>query len=283
MILYNQIINFFKKSGIFHASYQIKTMNKGDRIEFSFWEAGCLIWVGAKDLCGLSYNEFCHLIWESDPEKIQKFIYEYQAFLAMNLYQDDGYRVRVIMGELNPQEQEEWVARVRWKLNLSCGAMVVSGILDADEEEFDDLPSTNDIVEGDALQCYIQVKPGIYQVEIYSYAPGDLSTAWGQITGSGLFKPQAGIEAESIKDYFTRTRKPEEISAWIAYEITENPDQKREFYQAAVDANYIDFVIRLSPIIDDLPLPKIDNDGAVAWEFRKPEKCPLGIMGTKKK
>jgi hypothetical protein len=252
-----------------------KTMKNGDRIEFSFWEAGCLIWVGAKDLCGLSYHEFCHLIWGNDPEKIKKFIYENQAFLAMNLYQDDGYRVRVVMGELNPQEQEEWVARVRWKLNLSCGAMVVSGILDEDEEEFNNLPSVSEILEDDGLQCYVEVEPGIYQVEIYSYPPGDLSTGWGQITGSGLFKPQPGIEPESLKDYFYRTRKPEEISAWIGYEITEDAEQK-------VDANYIDFVIRVSPVIDDLTVPKLENDGAVSWEFRKPEKCPLGIVGNSK-
>jgi hypothetical protein len=258
-------------------------MKSDERIEFSFWEAGCLIWLGAKDLSGLSYNEFCHLIWGNDLEKCKTFILEHQAFLAMNLYQDDGYSVRVIMGELNPQEQEEWVARVRWKLNLSCGAMVVSGIADDEEDEFINMSSAHELENGDSLQCYVEVTPGIYQVEIYSYAPGDLSTGWGQITGGSLFPPQAEIEPESIKDYFLRTRKLEEISAWIAYEITEDQDKKSEFYQAMVDTNYIDFVIRLSPIIEDLPLPKLADDSSVEWEFRKPEKCPLGIVGMKGK
>jgi hypothetical protein len=258
-------------------------MKSGDRIEFSFWEAGCLIWVGAKDLCGLPYNEFCHLIWGSDPEKLKKFILENQAFLAMDLYQDDGYRVQVVIGELNPQEQEEWVARVRWKLNLSCGAMVVSGILDEDEDEFQNLPSASELQNDDGLQCYVEVPPGIYQVEVYSYAPGDLSTGWGQIINPRLFKPQPGIEAETIKDYFLRTRKEEEISAWIGYEITEDEKKKQEYYQAAVEENYIDFIIRLSPVIEDLPLPNLEAGGCVAWEFRKPEKCPLGIMGMRNK
>ncbi|TAF06737.1 MAG: hypothetical protein EAZ77_11640 [Nostocales cyanobacterium] len=258
-------------------------MKIGERIEFSFWEAGCLIWVGAKDLCGLPYNEFCNLIWGNETEKIQPFILENLAFLAMNLYQDDGYRVRVVMGELNPQEQEEWVARVRWKLDLSCGAMVVSGILDEDEEEFQNLPSAEEIENGDALQCYVDVPPGIYQVEIYSYAPGDLSTGWGQITNPRLFKPQPGIEPESIKDYFLRTRQPEEMTAWIGYEITEDEKKKSEYYQEAVEENYIDFIIRLSSVIEDLPVPKLEADGGVAWEFRKPHKCPLGIVGMQVK
>lgn len=258
-------------------------MKTGDRIEFSFWEAGCLIWVGAKDLCGMSYREFGHALWSSEPEQTSKFMIENHAVLAMNLYQDDGYSVRVVMGELNTQEQEEWVARVRGKLDLSCGAIVVSGILDEDEEEFINLPSAEEIENGDGLQCYVEVEPGIYQVEIYSYPPGDLSTGWGQIINPKLFKPQQGIIPESLKDYFLRTRQPQEMTAWIGYEITEDEEQKQEFYQAAVDANYIDFVIRLSPVIEDLPVPKLADDGAVAWEFRKPEKCPLGIVGMKGK
>jgi hypothetical protein len=256
-------------------------MNSGDRIEFSFWEAGCLIWVGAKDLGGLSYHEFCHLIWGNDLEKYKRFIWEHHVFLAMNLYQDDGYRVRVVMGELNSQEEEEWVARVRWKLNLSCGAMVVSGIADDEEDEFINMPSAKELKNGDDLQCYIEVAPGMYQVEIYSYAPEDLSTGWGQITDYSLFKPVPGIEPESIKDYFFRTRKIAEMSAWINYEITEDSEQKAKFYQAALEANYIDFIIRLSPVIEDLPVVQIADDSSVNWEFRKPEKCPLGIVGVK--
>jgi hypothetical protein len=256
-------------------------MKNGERIEFSFWEAGCLIWVGAKDLGGLDYDEFCQLVRGEKPEKTKNFILERQAFLFMELYQDDGYRVRVVIGELNTQEAEDWVARVRWKLNLACGKMVVSGIADDDEEEFIDMPAATER-DPDALQGYVEVPSGEYQVEIYSYPPGDLSTAWGQIIIPNLFTPQAGIEPESLKDYFLRTRPQQEPPAWIAYEITEDQQKKSEYYQAAVAADYVDFVIRLSPVIDDdLPTPKLAADGSVAWEFRKPDRCPLGIVGIK--
>jgi hypothetical protein len=255
-------------------------MKNRETIEFSFWEAGCLIWVGAKDLGGLSYHEICQLIWGGSLEKIKTTIFEQKIFLPMNLYQDDGYHVRVVMGELNTQEAEEWVARVRWKLNLSCGQMVVSGIADDDEDEFINMAAATE-KNPDALQCYVEVTPGEYQVEIYSYPPGDLSTGWGQITDPSLFPPQAGIEPESVTDYFFRTRPQEEAPPWIAYEITEDKQKKSEYYQAAVDADYVNFVVRLSPVIDDLPTPTLESDGCIAWEFRKPEKCPLGIVGKK--
>lgn len=255
-------------------------MEKGKRIEFSFWEAGCLIWVGAKDLGGLSYQDFCQLLWGDNPTTFKQFVLEENAFLPMNLYQDDGYRVRVVLGDLNPQEAEEWVARVRWKLDLTCGEMVVSGILDEDVDEFMSMPSATNLEEGGTLQCYVEVPPALYQVEVYSYPPGDLSTGWDQIVNNKLFPATAGIESESLADYFHRTRQLSEMPPWIACELATGKENFSELYQQARDAHYIDFVVRLTPEIDqDLPLPKTNDDNSIQWEFRKPVKCPLGIVG----
>ena len=252
-------------------------MQKGDRIEFSFWEAGCLIWVGCQDLGGLSYEEFCNLIWGNDPEKLKQFVLEKKAFMPMNLYQNDGYSVRVVLGELNEQETEEWVARVRWKLNLSSGKMVISGIADEDAEYFRDMPSAIEQKDNDYLQCYVEVPPGEYQVEVYSYAPGDLSTGWGQIVDPDLFTPSKGIEPESLKNYFNRTRPNEEPPAWIGYEITDDDEKLKEYATLASGYPCIDFIVKLSPVSDELPIPELEDDGYLAWEFRKPERCPLGI------
>jgi hypothetical protein len=59
------------------------------------------------------------------------------AMMPMSLYQDDGYLVRFILGELSQQEQAEWTARAIWKLDISCGEVLVSGILTPDfNDEF---------------------------------------------------------------------------------------------------------------------------------------------------
>ncbi|OYQ62035.1 hypothetical protein B9G53_24305 [Pseudanabaena sp. SR411] len=254
-----------------------EALSIGDRIEFGFWEAGCVIWVAAKDFVSRDYDGFCNLLWDNDQEKLKEAILEQKAVLAMDLYQDDGYNVRVVMGELNEQEQDEWVARVRWRLDLSCGQMMVSGVLG--DDEFDELPEARAIADSDdCLQCYVEVPPNEYQVEVYSYAPGDLSTGWGQIVKPDLFKPTAGIIAEPLKEYFERTRPNTAIPAWIGCEIEENPDLIQKYYQEAYALHYNDFVIRLSPILEDLPPPQLEESGSIKWEFRKPDRCPLGLI-----
>ncbi len=252
-------------------------------IEFSFWEAGCLIWVGAKDLGKLSYSEFCHLIWGDNLEQSRDYIVNRKVFIPLNLYQDDGYSVRVKMSDLTTQEAEEWVARARWQLDLSCGQMVISGIADDEEDAFLEMPSAiNTEATNNAFQCYVDVPPGIYQVEIYSYPPGDLSTGWGQITNPKLFRPTADIEPEPLADYFLRTRSAEEAPPWIALELTDDPEQKQKFYDQLGENSYIDFIVRITPELEDLPCPMLEKDGCVTWEFRKPNRCPLGIVSSQK-
>ncbi|MFN5855305.1 MAG: hypothetical protein ACK456_05305, partial [Pseudanabaenaceae cyanobacterium] len=58
-------------------------MALGDRIEFGFWEAGCMVWVGAKDLVSQDYENFCNTIWNNDQPALQREIFERHSFLAM--------------------------------------------------------------------------------------------------------------------------------------------------------------------------------------------------------
>ena len=248
-------------------------------IRFRFWEAGCLIWVGAKDLGRLSYLEFCQLIWGEDLEKLREAVIHRRLLIPLDLYQDDGYSVRLQMQPLTPQEDAEWVARARWYLDLSQGQMVISGIADGEEDAFLTLPiATDSTAVEEAFQCYIDVPPGLYQVEIYSFAPWDLSTAWQQITGDGFFPTSPGIEPESLPDYFKRTRPGHQPPPWIALELTEDSEQKQQFYQQLTDLQYVNFIIRLTSELTELPTVEINDNAAVAWEFRKPERCPLGIL-----
>ena len=70
-------------------------------------------------------------------------------------------------------------------------------------------------------------------------------------------------DKESLLDYFTRTRPGETPPAWIAEDYDEKP--------------YLNFVIHLAPVSDDIKQPDFEPDGCVKWEFRKPEICPVGI------
>jgi hypothetical protein len=230
------------------------------RCELMIHEAGCLIMVAPMSLGGREYSDLFEVF--DDQEQLRRMIQD-GALMPMDLYQDDGYVVRVVLGELNEQEATEWTARVRWKLNIPCGQLLVTGALD-NEEGFEEMR------DGDKswLGGYVEVPAGEYGVEVYSYPPGDLTSGWGQIEnfdGSGLFKPSREIEPEKPMDYFARTRNGEAPPAWI---------REDGFVR---EGEYINFVVRLAPLTGDLSTPEFEEGGFLKWEFRKPERCPFGV------
>src|ERR1044072_1005400 len=97
------------------------------RLEFMLHEAGCLIMVAPMSLGGREYADLLEVF--DDQQQLQQMI-KNGAMMPMDLYQDDGYLVRVVVGELNEQEASEWTARVRWKLNIPCGQLLITGALD---------------------------------------------------------------------------------------------------------------------------------------------------------
>lgn len=242
-------------------------MAEGKRMEFIIEEAGCLIWVAPRDLGGLSPNEFYNVFSGGGGESLSDLV-ERGAMIPLSLYQDDGYLVRVVEGDLSDEEEAEWTARARWKLALDCGEMIVSGILTPDiESEIKEIkPAKN----GGSFWagCRLKVAPGAYQVEVYSYPPGDLSGGWMQIEDPRMFKlamnEASRFEPEEPIKYFRRTRPREEPPAWIEGGMDET--------------EYVNFIIRLKPLDSDLPTPEFDDSGCIEWEFRKPDVCPTGIL-----
>ncbi len=241
-------------------------MSESKRMEFIIGEAGCLIWVAPGDLGGLSPDEFYSVFSGGGPESLDDLV-KRGGMIPLSLYQDDGYLVRVVEGDLSDEEAKEWTARARWKLALDCGKMIVSGILTPDiETEIKEIkPAKN----GGSFWagCSLKVAPGAYRVEIYSYPPGDLSGGWMQIEDPQMYKlamnEESRFEAEPVVEYFRRTRPDEEPPAWIEGGIDET--------------QYVNFIIRLVPLASELPKPGFDDAGCVEWEFRKPDVCPMGI------
>jgi hypothetical protein len=232
------------------------------RLDFVVEEAGCLIWAAPRSLGGLTPAGLAR-VWMGEGDESVGDLVKRGAMMPMDLYQDDGYLVRFILGELTEQEEAEWVARARGRLEVSCGQVLVSGILTPDfDREFASIMPAE--ANGSYWAgAYVEVPPGSYQVEVYGYAPGDLSSGWGLITDPGLFGKHPGIKPEKALDYFRRTRPSETPPAWIKDESEEG--------------SYVDFIVRLAPLTGDAPGPELEEGGAVKWEFRKPDICPIGI------
>lgn len=189
------------------------------------------------------------------------------AIIPMSLYQDDGYSVRVRLGgELTPEEKSEWTSCVEWRLNLESGKMVVSGVIPEDDElsDFGEAENGGEYYLG----CIVEVPAAEYKVVVRSYPPNDLAGGWLRIERPGTFRIGFGksdlvLTREKPLEYFHRTRPGETPPDWIA-----------EGYE---DADFLDFLIHLTPLEIELKEPEFEPDGCLVWQYRQPEICPVGI------
>lgn len=214
------------------------------------------------------------------------------TFLPVELVQDDSITFRVIVNDdLTAQENGEWTDKLTYKLHIPDGKLVLSG--------------GREILEGEDMSDYtreIEVEPGSYQIELY--------TTFGGVNGDYALA-KAGIDEEEIPEYFERTHPGVKMPGWMAewldlededegYEDDDDDDDeqeeqsgKRESWdvweedeedeEAPSDPEPagIDFILRLTPLEGEPPMPKLDGGWCrIDQNPRIPEKCPLGLFST---
>lgn len=234
------------------------------RIELTIEQAGGLIYLADSNFGGLVPGKFHEFFTGASG---LRELTEKGAVMAATLYQDDGYNVRVVFGELDDQEQDEWTARVSSTLDLSSGRMIISGVCDQDLGNYITDWRVSEDGESHDLGAFIAVPPGVYAVSILSYPPGDLAGGWMAIEDKAMFKAcfgrDSGIEHEAPTAYFSRTRPGETPRKW--------------HIDGWEDADFLNFLVQLVPVNGTVPSPRFEADGCLEWEYRKPEKCPYGI------
>ncbi|HEX8247287.1 MAG TPA: hypothetical protein VF599_03805 [Pyrinomonadaceae bacterium] len=235
------------------------------QIDFLIHEAGCLLYVADKNLGGFPFSRFHEFF--GGVKGLEDLVLR-GAVLPLALYQDDGYSVRVCLGDLTAEEQSQWTSKVTWKLNLASGKMVVSGVCDEDlDDDLADFPVAEQNGEYWA-GCLVEMPAGEYEVSVYSYPPGDLAGGWMRIEQPDLFRAcfgaADGLQYEKPLEYFKRTRPEETPPDWI----------KKGFEEA----DFLNFLIHLAPLSAELKTPLFEPDGCLLWEYRKPEICPVGII-----
>lgn len=234
-----------------------------NRIDWTILDAGCLIYAADRNFGG---EPLTRLDAFFGGEKGLQELTLRGAIAAMSLYQDDGYNVRVVFNEeLTEAEKTEWTSRASSKLNLESGILVISGVIPDDDElsDFEDAENGGEY----ELGCFVDVPAGEYRIDVYGYPPGDLAGGWMRLENPRLFRECFGADGaanfEKPIDYFNRTRTGEAPPAWLV-----------EGYE---QADFLGFLIHLTPLTKDLPEPKFEPDGCLAWHYRKPEICPVGI------
>jgi len=228
---------------------------------FSLQEAGGLLYLADEKFGGYPVNGF-HEFFGGRSGLSDLTLSG--AVMAMTLYQDDGYNVRILKGDPTNEELSEWTSRVSWKLNVPSGRIAVSGI--CDEGLSDYMAAWEPAGDGGdyELGVFVEVPPCQYTVTVYSYPPNDLAGGWMALSERRVFREAFGSsDFEKPDAYFKRTRPAETPRAWIS--------------EGWEDANFLDFLVRLTPLEEDPVPPRFEDDGTIKWEFRKPEICPVGI------
>ncbi|HEY9888272.1 MAG TPA: hypothetical protein V6D02_07705 [Candidatus Obscuribacterales bacterium] len=146
----------------------------------------------------------------------------------------------IVVGDLTPEEARDWIGRLRWKLNIPCGKLVIlCGGGDADEfaEAVSGVPPRPNYQIFQA----IAVPPGDYLLEIYAY----LSSMTVQMTLSEYDEHWNEIEHVELREWYE----------------THQPGQED-----------IGYIIRLAPLQEIPPVPTLDPE--MGWcgffEFRRP-------------
>lgn len=233
-------------------------------IDLTIEEAGGLIYLADSNFGGIAPSEF-HNFFGGRPGL--KELTVAGGAMAGTLYQDNGYNIRVLLGDPNDQELDEWTSKIEGKINAVSGRIVLSGVCDPDLESYmKEWPSAEN---GGSyhLGTFVDVTPGDYFLTIYSYPPNDLGGGWMALSDPSMYRATFGkdaeLEFEEPAEYFTRTRPGETPRHW--------------HIEGWEDADFLDFMIHLSPLSGPSPEFVFEGDGSLLWQYRKPEKCPRGI------
>lgn len=233
-------------------------------IDFEIYEAGSLIYLADANFGGHPIGQF-HEFFGGRPGL--KELTEQGAVMAGSLYQDDGYNIRIVFGELTKQESSEWTSRARSRMNIESGKLYSSGVCDQDLETYiEEWPRAEEGGSYD-LGAYIEVPPGCYDVSIYGFPPGDLAGGWMAIEDRSMFKAcfskDSAFPYEKPIDYFKRTRPDETPLDWHV--------------EGWTDDSYLTFLIQIQPFDGATINTQFEPDGCIDWEYRTPDVCPLGI------
>ncbi len=170
-------------------------------------------------------------------------------------------RAVVVVGDLSAEEQAEWLGRVRSKLTIPCGdLLVLGGGLAEDFDEAIAHPEPPD--PEDTHYQRIKLPPGDYLVEVYAFV--------GSMTVN--FAWEDDEDGSKLNAWWDETRpgqdRPEWMEAWA-----------EEGYADAEEFDLLEYVIRLIPLTEEVPLPEQETrtGWAGVFEMRRPAVCPAGL------
>jgi hypothetical protein len=141
-----------------------------------------------------------------------------------------------VIGDLTEEEENNWIAKLSWKLNIPCGKFIFCcGWM---EEDLEPAVAGEPPDENYVMYQTIEVPPDEYLVEIYAYFPS--------------LTVQVSLDEE---DAYGILRENKELA-----------DYYKKKYPGIPGTDYI---IRLTPLTDEPKMPKIEEGRFEEFEFRR--------------
>lgn len=168
-----------------------------------------------------------------------------------------------VEGGLNEVEEAEWIGRIRSKIEVPCGEIMLMG--GGMPEDFEDaLPNFE---PPDPHYRYFQklkVTPGVYLVEVYAYI--------GSYAVNEYWEDK---KTDEFEKWWDESRPKLERAEWIEF-------FKEEEYVDGEDFELQEYIIRIVPLTEEIPLPTLDQDTKWVGDFemRKPRLCPQGLKSS---
>lgn len=185
---------------------------------------------------GLSPVELSEILFSGDENRVTQLLKKgvcfpvcFEGDCAL-----DGNTI-FVLGDLNEQEQHDWIARLVWKLNIPCGKLILCcGCADDDlQHALSGEPPDEHYV----IFQSIEVPPGEYLVEIYAY----FSSQTVQV---------------SLDEYDSRGK------------LVENDDLALWYQKNRPGLEDVGYVIRLKPLENEPKMPKLEEGWFGKFEFR---------------
>lgn len=216
---------------------------------------------------GLSANDIGDRLQTQDPTIMQNLL---QRGVCLPLYFPADCcldHAVIILGDLNPIEEQEWIGRIQGRLEIPCGEFMMMGGGMAEDFEI----ALSNFEPPDPNFSFFQkikLEPGTYLVEIYTFA-SSINTA--------MLWEEKGYTGEDINAWWQQSHPGAPLPLWLRIYLEqatpEDYDQEEDL---------VDYLIRLKPMDEEdkqLNLPALDPD--VLWcgvyAMRQPEICPRGL------
>ena len=188
--------------------------------------------------------------------------------VLLALPEDGGIGGRIVLGELNPEESNGWVAKATRHVEFESGQLVFDAGGFFGNEAASDATAAPDYL-------VVEIPKGSFRVSAYVYLPSNFATE--------LLKRRK----LSYLDWFRNSHPDSAVPFWLV-DLAEERDN--DFEDERLDAlpeddidiecdeDFVEILFQLAPVADTDHQSELKKSGQPKWEIRIPQSFPSPML-----